>query len=289
MPHSFKVLEVDYSCPSAAVEFTQSLHETGFAVLKNHPISERTLARALGEWKTFFSQSDERKEPYGYNPKTMIGHYPYGIENAKGSDFKNKMEYYHHNITSGSPDFRIPFTNTLYAKLYAMGKTLMKWLDQTMPPAVRDGLSCSLTDMMSEAVPLTVMRILHYPGFSAPSAHPTVLNVDHEDINLMTLLCNATEPGLQVKDNQGNWHNVCYNDQSIVFNGGDMLQAATGGYFPSTTHRVIRPAHSINSRYSIPLFIGAKEDIYLTPSLRAGDYFIERMKENGVYKNEEAV
>jgi isopenicillin N synthase-like dioxygenase len=62
-----------------------------------------------------------------------------------------------------------------------------------------------------------------------------------------------------------------------------MMQAATGGYLKSTTHRVVRSAGCKNPRFSIPLFIGAQEDIMLTPTLKAGDYFVERMKENGVY------
>ena len=278
----FSILEIDYKSPSASLEFAKSLHETGFAVLKNHSISNEILQRALTEWKDFFSRPEKEKEKYRYNGKTMVGHYPYGSENAKGTELKNQMEYYHYNIKVDAPSFITQATTTLYSHLYEMGQTLMGWLDNHLP--VSHSSQGSLKNMISELVPITLMRILHYPAPVIPPAHPTLLNVDHEDIGLMTLLCNATQPGLQVKDKLGQWHDVCYDDKSIVFNAGDMLQAATNGYFRSTTHRVIRPAHALEPRYSIPLFIGAKEDVYLTPTLKAGDYFIERMKENGVYK-----
>ena len=45
----------------------------------------------------------------------------------------------------------------------------------------------------------------------------------HEDINLITLLVAGTQPGLQVQDINGTWHDVSCDIGSIAINTGDML------------------------------------------------------------------
>ncbi len=46
-------------------------------------------------------------------------------------------------------------------------------------------------------------------------------------------------------------------------NSGDMLSRATGGFYPSTTHRVVLPegAEAARSRVSTPLFLHAADDV----------------------------
>ena len=39
----------------------------------------------------------------------------------------------------------------------------------------------------------------------------------------------------------GTWLDVPCDFGNLIINIGDMLQEASGGYFPSTTHRVINP------------------------------------------------
>ena len=56
----------------------------------------------------------------------------------------------------------------------------------------------------------------------------------HEDINLITLLVTGSEPGLQARDKQGNWHDVPCQSGYITVNAGDMLARASDGYYPST-------------------------------------------------------
>ena len=50
----------------------------------------------------------------------------------------------------------------------------------------------------------------------------------HEDINLITLLVGAKEPGLEVLDKSGNWIKVPPSNKNIVCNIGDMMQLVTG-------------------------------------------------------------
>ena len=68
-----------------------------------------------------------------------------------------------------------------------------------------------------------------------------LLELAHEDINLITLLVAGSEPGLQAQDKTGKWHDVSSDPGMITINNGDMLAMASENYFPSTPHRVINP------------------------------------------------
>ena len=103
----------------------------------------------------------------------------------------------------------------------------------------------------------------------------------HEDINLLTLLPAANEPGLQVKAKNGEWLDVPCDFGNLIINIGDMLQEASGGYFPSTTHRVINPEghDATRARISLPLFLHPRPDVVLSDRYSANSYLQERLEE----------
>jgi isopenicillin N synthase-like dioxygenase len=106
----------------------------------------------------------------------------------------------------------------------------------------------------------------------------------HEDINLITILPAANEPGLQVKGKDGEWIDVPCDFGSLIVNIGDMLQEASAGYYPSTTHRVINPdgTDMTKARISLPLFLHPRPDVVLSRRHTAETYLQERLKELGV-------
>ena len=53
-----------------------------------------------------------------------------------------------------------------------------------------------------------LLRIIHYPPLDGTEEPDAIRGAAHEDINLITLLVAGTEPGLQVQDIHGNWHDV---------------------------------------------------------------------------------
>ena len=63
-----------------------------------------------------------------------------------------------------------------------------------------------------------------------------------------------------------------------------MLQMASNGYYPSTTHRVINPntENKNSARMSMPLFLHPKDNILLSENFTAGDYLNQRLKEIGL-------
>ena len=106
----------------------------------------------------------------------------------------------------------------------------------------------------------------------------------HEDINLITVLVAGTQPGLQVKDINESWHDVSCDPGCLAINTGDMLQEASGGYFPSTTHQIVNPRNNIKniSRYSMPLFLHPKDSVQLSDKYTAREYLDERLMEIGL-------
>jgi isopenicillin N synthase-like dioxygenase len=97
---------------------------------------------------------------------------------------------------------------------------------------------------------------------------------------LLTFLPAATAKGLQVKDSQGNWHEVPFDHGMIAVNTGDTLTAITQGYLPATTHCVVNPDPEMAkiSRFSMPLFLHPQDDVRLPDGRTAKDYLMQRLK-----------
>jgi isopenicillin N synthase-like dioxygenase len=132
--------------------------------------------------------------------------------------------------------------------------------------------------------PSTLLRILHYPPLPEHFPDGAIRAAAHEDINLITLLPAATATGLEILDNQGNWHEVPCAMGDLVVNVGDMLQLASQGYYRSTTHRVVNPVGALarRSRYSMPLFLHPRPEVVLVDGITAKSYLQERLREIGL-------
>jgi isopenicillin N synthase-like dioxygenase len=130
----------------------------------------------------------------------------------------------------------------------------------------------------------TLLRILHYPPLAGNEEPDAIRAAAHEDINLITILPAANEPGLQVKLKDGNWLDVPSDFGYLIVNIGDMLQEASGHHFPSTTHRVVNPqgADTSKARISLPLFLHPRPDVVLSDKYTADSYLKERLRELGV-------
>jgi isopenicillin N synthase-like dioxygenase len=124
---------------------------------------------------------------------------------------------------------------------------------------------------------------LHYPPMEL-AEEETTWAAAHEDINLLTILPASDAPGLQVQKKNGEWMDVTSDGNQVIVNIGDMLQEASAGYFPSTSHRVVTPAGTDNrsGRMSLPLFLHPRPEVVLSERYTAGSYLKERLEELGV-------
>lgn len=276
------VLTVDFQSPNAAILFSQSLKETGFAVLTNHPISPNLIEQAYQSWVNFFN-SDHKKD-YTYQKPKQDGYFPFGTENAKNSSVSDLKEFYHFYLNGKQPPETQEITLALFSELIYMASILLKWVESHLPTTIATDLSMPLHQMITNSENI-LLRILHYPPLHHAIQAGAVRAAAHEDINLLTLLPAATAPGLEVLDAEGRWHAVSCDKGNVVVNVGDMLQKSTQGYYKSTTHRVVNPIHANEnvSRYSMPLFLHARPEVLIAPNLTAQTYLHERLRQIGIY------
>ena len=271
---------VDYTASDAGERLARSLRETGFAVLANHPIRADRIDEAYALWGGFFAS--DSKLNYLRDYEKQDGYFPFKSEHAKDAQKKDLKEFYHVYPWGRVPEDLEAFTRQLYADLTAIGIELLSWLDQLMPDEISASLSMPLQEMM-QASQQSLLRILHYPPVSAEEDAAAIRAAAHEDINLITLLLAGSQPGLQARDKQGQWHDVPCDPGMITINNGDMLSLATNCYFPSTTHRVINPDDKLNlSRYSMPMFLHPHPDVKLRQDFTAEAFLQERLKEIGL-------
>jgi isopenicillin N synthase-like dioxygenase len=237
----------------------------GFAVLGDHGIDPALLKRVDAATKAFFALPEEVKTSYHRKGQGGArGYTPFGVETAKGYTAHDLKEFYHvgRDLPAGHPyrdhmadniwpsevqDFH-ESTYELYTALDNLGKKVLRaiavylGLDREFfTPLVKDGNS--------------VLRLLHYPPVNTPGE--SVRAGAHGDINVITLLLGAEEPGLQLLDRDGQWLPITPPENCIVCNIGDMLSRLTNGFLPSTVHRVVNPAEGRKdfSRYSTPFFL----------------------------------
>ena len=274
-----KILTIDYQSSDLGKKLTTSLRNTGFAVIKNHPISHDLIDSIYTEWKDFFS--NEAKKNYQFDLVKQDGFFPYLSENAKDSNVKDLKEFFHIYDWGRYPKELSNNTNLLISEFKKMADKLLSEINFHSPNDIKKGYSMPLNEMIKNSS-TNLLRVIHYPPLN-DNIDPSAIRAGaHEDINLITLLVAGSEPGLQVLSQDGKWVDVSTSSDYIVVNIGDMLQECSGGYFPSTTHRVINPSDKNMSRYSMPFFVHARDEVMLSKKYTAKSYLEERLKEIGL-------
>lgn len=277
-----EVQVVDYRAPDAAERFTRSLHETGFGVLKNHPIPQDLVERIYTTWLAFFDS--DAKHDYAFSKEKQDGYFSTAIsETAKGFTQKDIKEYFHIYPWGRIPPHLKADAMEYYAKANALAEELLGWVEQYTPPEIAKGYREPLSNMIKGS-DHTLLRVLRYPPLTGHEPPGAVRAAAHGDINLLTILPAANEPGLQVKGTDNQWRDVPCDFGTLAINIGDMLQEASQGYYPSTLHQVLNPTGegAKRSRVSLPLFLHPRNDVVLSDRYTAGSYLEERLRELGV-------
>lgn len=283
-----------------------TLEDIGFFAVVNHGVETELIQTAYQVAQQFFELPEAIKRRYEV-PELhgQRGFTSFGREHAKDHPVPDLKEFWHVGrdlplewLQAPSypsnleilevPEFH-PVMMQLYAQLEACAIDLLKAC------ALYLGESENLmADMVQEGD--TILRVIHYPPVS-PDAHPASLrSAPHEDINLLTLLCEATDDGLELLQQDGTWLPIRAIPGQIIVDSGDMLQQLTNGILRSTTHRVVNPPDGRDRRFSIPFFVHPRKEVDLTPlpscvarsgkqrylPITAGDYLMQRLREIGL-------
>ncbi len=288
-------------------ELGGALTDTGFFALAHHGIESRLIQEAYREVESFFTQADDAKARWEVpGLKGQRGFTSFGKEHARDHAAPDLKEFWHvgreltpdHPLASvyppnvwpdNLPGFRPTFID-LYAQLDACAGLLLEaaalFLGEPrglISEMARDGNS--------------ILRLIHYPPVPAEAAPAAMRAAAHEDINLITLLCEATAGGLELLRRDGVWLPISTPPGMVIVDAGDMLQNLTNGVVKSTTHRVVNPDNSRSRRFSMPFFVHPRSEVDLTPlpgcvarcggeqaypAITAGEYLLQRLREIGL-------
>jgi len=273
---------VDYTAKDAPKKFVESLKNTGFGVLVNHPIQQEFVESIYKNWQEFFNHGN--KEDFAFNTDTQDGYFAPNIsEIAKGHSKKDIKEYFHIYPWGQIPEQLKEEILAYHQMASKLAAELLDWVEQYSPAEVAALYSEPLSHMIKDT-PNTLLRVLHYPPIKGDEEQGAIRAASHEDINLLTILPAANEPGLQVQTQEGDWLDVPSDFGNLIINIGDMLQEASAGYFPSTSHRVVNPSgtDATKSRISLPLFLHPRSEVVLSEKHTQASYLLERLQELGV-------
>ena len=272
--------QISYTAPGFDVAFIASLHEYGFAAVVDHPLDDDRVARIYGEWLAFFASG----EAVGFrmDPQKQDGFFSLQqAEHAKGFVERDFKEYFQFYPWGRCPESLQADLASHFDAAVELGAELLSCIARSLPRAVTAELTEPLQDMIQESEQ-SMLRVLHYPP--VPVGQSVLRAAPHEDINLLTLLPAADGPGLELQLRSGEWISVPHSPGQLIVNIGDMLQEATGGYLPSTSHRVATPdtKQPTVSRMSLPLFLHPRPDVVLSSRYTAKQYLMQRLDELGV-------
>ncbi len=279
-----------------------ALKDFGFFALEGHGVDHRLIEKAYSLSATFFALPEHQKKKYeDLNAKGQRGFTSFGREHAKGHDAPDLKEFWH---VGREPSAYLP--NLWPEEIPAFREVMLELFRQLDLCAAHLLEACSiflgenpnlLPGMAREGN--TILRIINYPEISA-DRHPASLRAAaHEDINFITLLCEATAGGLELLTREGSWLPIHALKGQIIVDTGDMLQNLSNGLLKSTTHRVVNPGNSREQRFSMPFFVHPRSEVDLTPlprtlertggkalypSLSAGEYLEQRLREIGLGK-----
>jgi len=285
---------------------SRGLVETGFIRVVGHRVDEGRVARVHDLFERFFDQPEQAKRRVAGVAGGQRGYTPFGEEHAKDHPTPDLKEFYHvgQEPSAGSPLWdRYPrnvWPEEL-PELRSACRALFRALEECASQLLRataesfelplDTFSSMLVDGNS------ILRALHYPPISADSDPRALRAAPHEDINLITLLCEATDSGLEILTPQGRWVEVETGPGEIIADAGDMLARVTNGRIPATTHRVTADAEARQRhRHALPFFAHPRPDCDLSvipsfvaagdePSfapITADEYLQQRLREIGL-------
>ncbi|MFE4106329.1 isopenicillin N synthase family dioxygenase [Almyronema epifaneia] len=278
----------------------QALEKIGFFALEQHSVAAPLIQQAYEAAALVFQLPDAIKQQYERPElKGQRGFVGFGREHAKNSPYPDLKEFWHVGRSPSAlganlwpvevPQFQTVMT-ALFQQLEVCAAVLLEacalYLDQPRT---------ALRDLVRQGD--TLLRVIHYPPLPSTAAAASLRAAAHEDINLITLLCEATAPGLELLQTNGDWLPIQAPPGHLIVDTGDMLQHLTNGLFKSTTHRVVNPENQGDRRFSLPFFVHPAATTNLAPlavcidrtggiarypAVSAGDYLHQRLQEIGL-------
>ncbi len=304
----------------------QSLKNYGFVAVDGHGVPLALLKQYYANLKDVFDLPMNTKTQYVRTENGRIrGYYELGQEykevpDGSGRKVADKKENWHigavANVFPQEKTGTVPQLQDTAPQVYrAMESTAIQLAEAIGEFLDSEGLpdngylKSTMINAQGKPIGTHLLRAIHYPP--VPEAErirfqpnePVIRAGEHDDLNLITLLPESIEPGLEIlrRKNGENDHWMPVHSQNgyLICNAGKMLSIISGGEYgpdgeisqqgllPSIRHRVIGNADTLDkSRYSTPFFATPHYDKPLKnlrtgQSLPTGEFVFRRLKEHG--------
>lgn len=279
-PVSMTTYDTDFE--AFAQELGGWFERYGFAVVADHGVDEDIIDDALDASKAFFALPTDVKRAYHVpNSGGQRGYTAFGVETAKNHDVADLKEFWHtgRDLPAGHPNAAVMPPNVamdavagfddkqkaMFAGFDALGVRILRAIAHYLELPV-DFFDAKVAQGNS------ILRTLHYPAMADDVTPGAIRAGAHTDINVITLLLGAEEPGLQLQDKSGEWLAVTAPRGCVAVNIGDMLSRLTNDRLPSTPHRVVNPDldRARFARFSTPFFLHFAPDVLVETIARGG-------------------
>lgn len=310
MNQTIPVLDLNDFQGTSETKFVQTLGDAlkdiGFFALQNHGVDYRLIEKAYKMAEAFFDLPEAKKRSYeDLAIKGQRGFTSFGREHAKDQKAPDLKEFWHvgRELARSHRKYEEYPKNIWPDEIPEFKEVMLELFRQLDVCSMKLLQACSLyigeeKDFLPKlaADGNTILRVINYPEISADRDPQSIRAGAHEDINFITLLCEATAGGLELLQRDGSWLPIHALKGQIIVDTGDMLQNLTNGLLKSTTHRVVNPDNSRERRFSMPFFVHPRSEVDLSPlprsiakldekrypNITAGEYLEQRLREIGL-------
>ncbi|WP_067991876.1 isopenicillin N synthase family dioxygenase [Nocardia pseudobrasiliensis] len=257
-------------------DLRHAAHEVGFFYVVGHGVPDALTTGIFEVARQFFALPlQQRREIDNINSPQFRGYTVTGNEYTAGApDRREQIDIgpEREALELGPDDpawLRLIGPNQWPAALPRLRETTLAWQAEALRVSreVLRALAAALGqdegyfDAWFDAEAAAHLKIVHYPGRDTDGDDQGV--GAHKDYGYLALLQQDEVGGLQVQGPDG-WIDAVPVPGSFVFNIGEMLEIATGGYLTATRHRVVSPPAGVD-RYSVPFFLGPRLDAVVQP------------------------
>jgi isopenicillin N synthase-like dioxygenase len=252
-------------------ELRDVAHDVGFFYLTGHgiaaPVSDRVLAAA----REFFAldEKDKLAVEMVHSPH-FRGYTRPGGELTRGErDWREQFDIAAERDAIWRPGLpawmRLQGPNQWPEALPELRPVLLSWQALVTDVAAKLlrafaealGQAAHALDEVFEPAPNQHIKIIRYPGRAVSASDQGV--GPHKDSEILTLLLQDTEAGLEVEAADRTWVAAPPRPETFVVNIGELLELASDGYLRATMHRVVAPPSGAE-RFSVAFFLGARHE-----------------------------
>ncbi|MCG8914290.1 isopenicillin N synthase family oxygenase [Actinokineospora sp. PR83] len=256
-------------------ELRWAAHEVGFFYVVGHGVPGAVTDGIFRVAREFFALPQERRLAIeNIHSPQFRGYTRTGYEFTGGTrDWREQVDIGPERTPVAAPEHdwqRLVGPNQWPEDLPEFKRTVLAWQDEALRVSreVLRALAAALGadegyfDRWFDEEASTHVKVVRYPGRPAGDAEQGV--GAHKDYGYLALLQQDDVGGLQVQGPDGSWIDATPVPGSFVFNIGEMLEIATGGYLTATRHRVLSPPAGVE-RFSVPFFLGPRLDAVVEP------------------------